>query len=426
MQIPTTGRDELSAHNKYHFCVRWFRLDGNKMDAADAEQLRISCVTYVDSIVRSFADHCMLACPTEIYQWTNVEYVRVAKFMDKHEIGKPKSAGRRSSAGGQVGALLAGKSDLRLRLIFTLAYWMQKLDDHGLLRYPDYRNFSNWSLRVLGSWLRAGSSSAGNSNADALGDFLPEDVPGAGSSLGGTDRPALCGFSQHFMPTLASNPVRVINTVYTFQRLGLCRADWAALELWNAFQDAWASAEPGRWKEYILGLTHFVLNESNFYQDAVDLACRIHDLAEALEWILDYFNEHISSLVGLGDPDLLAEVALCFLFSGRTKRADRESCAKCIFFIERCLQVDLNSLTVTGRLPAKYVFRGGPGSGGRGLKAEEHTNAVCFLALGFWARSASGRRLVSYSGPVFANLEWKKYCDMYMTDAADADSDSSP
>merc|ERR1719272_512799 len=197
------------------------------------------------------------------------------------------------------------------------------------------------------------------------------------------------------------------------QRLGICPQDLSAIQLWKSFQKEWTKIlkrSNARWKEYLYGLAHFVLNESNFYQEPIYLGSRIDPLREALTWILDYFKEHLESMLAFKDPDLAAEVALSFLFCNRDNCRDWECCGECIVLIEHNLQTDAEMLIDGG--PARYVFRNGLGKA-RGIKIEEHTNAICFLALSFWcqrASAASAAHVSCQSGPCFSHSEWRDLC----------------
>lgn len=369
------GRDALSPHNKYHFCVRWYRLKGSD---ADVSCVRMNIAKYLDHTLRGLLDTSLLMCRTDVKQWTPAEFGLASTFVDKHEIGKT-----RNSLGGN--AAPKNYQDMQIRFILTLAYWLQKLDDHGMLEYPDYSEFCQWASAFCRKWFAEGRQPL--------------------------------GIHSHLKGLLALEPVKVINTVYTMQRLGICPQDLSAIELWHTFQKEWTrilQQSNLRLKEYLYGLSHFVLNESNFYQDPIYLDSRIDPLREALTWILDYFNEHIESILLFKDPDLAAEVALCFLLCRRDKKQDWESCKACVDLIEQCLQPDAEML-VAGS-PATYVFRKGPGEKARGIKIEEHTNAVSLLALGFWVQQASKAparpsAVSCHSGPRFSHEDWQRLCE---------------
>lgn len=361
------GRDELSAYNKYHFCVRWYRLQGY---LADMDCITSSIANYLPPILRSICNTNLCMCHPDMLSWTRADFGLVTTFMQKHTIGK-HTIGKTNHQSYQ---------ELQLSLILTLSYWLQKLDDHNLLDYPEYKTFSRWSMDMCRSFFRQGSRGAQPSSAVSL-----------------------------LKAMLAHEPVKAINTLYTMQRLGICPQDATAVVLWHAFSSEWKrilQRTPTRLKEYFYGLTHFVLNESNFYQEPVHLATRIDSLQEVLNYILDWFNEHIAEVVTFGDPDLAGEVALCYLLCNRETPQDWESCGLCITLIEKCLQTDESA--------TKYVLRNGcHGGTARGMKMEEHTNAVCMLALGFWVQRSSMKRCVAltcYRGPLFSHDQWRELC----------------
>lgn len=59
----------------------------------------------------------------------------------------------------------------------------------------------------------------------------------------------------------------------------------------------------------IYGLTHFIIASSNYYQNYVS--------AEKFDWILHYFEEHIKEILAHGNPDIVAEIGLCFKLCGK-------------------------------------------------------------------------------------------------------------
>lgn len=373
----SVGRDELSAYNKYHFCVRWYRLQGA---LADVCCVTSSIANYFPQVLRSICDTSLFLCQHDMSLWTRAEFGLATIFVQKHNIGRPK--GISGDAGNPK-----SYHDLQICLILTLCYWLQKLDDHNLLDYPAYKDFTRWSLSMCRSFFRQGAKSGCPLAAvSSLKCLLPLE------------------------------PVKAINTLYTMQRFGICPSDTTAVALWQAFDSEWMhilKRFPMRLKEYFYGLTHFILNESNFYQDAVHLSTRIDPLQDVLNGILDYFNKRCSDILAFCDPDLAGEVALCYLLCNREYREDWECCGSCIALIETCLQVDHSAMAA--RQPVKYVFRNchSPGAMARGLKIEEHTNAVCLLALGFWVQRASLKRciaLVCYKGPHFLHDEWRIFC----------------
>lgn len=379
MESVAIGRDELSAHNKYHFCVRWHRLDAATLEPEDAQCIRRVCAAYIEPVMRSLAADTLFSCSPNMLQWTSTELSLAARFLDRHEIGKPRDVGKQAGSAG-------GINDLRTRLVFTVAYWLQKLNDHALLSYPEYRVFAKWAIAACDGWL-------GSNTTERFGALRP-----------------------YMKRLLVASPVRVINSAYTVQRLGADPGDGWILELWHTYKEAWTSLlsqQPFRWKDYLYGLTHFVLNETNFYQEPVELRTRCEAWQDEIHWMLDYFNANLASIVALNDPDLLGEIVLCYLFCQRATTRDMESGAVCVAFIASCLQVD-PAITAPddGSPPRRYVHRNGPGGEPRGLKIEEHTNAVCLLALGFWSRYATTRtaRVFGSSGPAFSHAEWAQAC----------------
>lgn len=104
---------------------------------------------------------------------------------------------------------------------------------------------------------------------------------------------------------------RTTNLVYYLKFLGI--ADLEA-GYTSAFQKVFfitgdAFLDPLTYTNKLYGMTHFIIADSNFYQNFVS--------AEKHAWILTYFSNHWSEILEHGNPDIIAEVAVCFKLSGK-------------------------------------------------------------------------------------------------------------
>jgi hypothetical protein len=105
------------------------------------------------------------------------------------------------------------------------------------------------------------------------------------------------------------NPSASANYSYYQKYLGV--ADYEK-ELLTTFKDFWLNKETPTKLEFlnkVYGLTHLVIASSYFYQEIVNY--------HKLEWIFDFFDENFDLIIERSNPDVVAEVGLCFKLAGK-------------------------------------------------------------------------------------------------------------
>ncbi|MDH4127543.1 MAG: DUF3541 domain-containing protein [Spirochaetota bacterium] len=104
----------------------------------------------------------------------------------------------------------------------------------------------------------------------------------------------------------------------------------------------------------IYTLTHFIIAASNFYQKIIP--------QEEFQWIIDYFNENIQSIIERTNVDIISEVGICYKLVG----------------IKSSKEIDIISNYIAKAFDKKLGYiatRGGT------LDNSEHTNIVALLFL---------------------------------------------
>lgn len=100
------------------------------------------------------------------------------------------------------------------------------------------------------------------------------------------------------------NPSAVANTIYYLKYLGIGNQDSALLTL---YKDHWLSFVPQNkldWQNKVYALTHLIIAATYFYQQFAD--------PKIFAWILDFFEKNIHEIIENTNPDITAEVGLCY------------------------------------------------------------------------------------------------------------------
>ncbi|MBI2103850.1 DUF3541 domain-containing protein [Candidatus Woesebacteria bacterium] len=103
---------------------------------------------------------------------------------------------------------------------------------------------------------------------------------------------------------ILTNPSVSANSIYYFKFLKI--SDYEK-ELIDSYKKIWLEKEPAdviEWQNKIYGFTHLIIAASYFYQRKVDKTL--------FEWALSYFESNIDKIIENTNPDIVAEVGLCF------------------------------------------------------------------------------------------------------------------
>ncbi|OGW79675.1 MAG: hypothetical protein A2Z83_00380 [Omnitrophica bacterium GWA2_52_8] len=110
---------------------------------------------------------------------------------------------------------------------------------------------------------------------------------------------------------ILSDASHTVNAVFYLKFLGIADyEDPFTRAFKQAFPDAAdASLDKTAYLNKIYGLTHFIIADSQFYQRKPDAAKHA--------WVLEYFAGHYDTIEARTNPDLLAELAICFKLAGQ-------------------------------------------------------------------------------------------------------------
>jgi hypothetical protein len=104
---------------------------------------------------------------------------------------------------------------------------------------------------------------------------------------------------------------KVINDMYFLRDLGI-------VDLTPQYQEAFLQTFPdeeddslnhSEFEAKVYGLTHVILSDSRYYQHMVD--------PEPFQWIFDWFDRNFERVIRENKPDVLAELAVCYLITGQ-------------------------------------------------------------------------------------------------------------
>jgi len=164
------------------------------------------------------------------------------------------------------------------------------------------------------------------------------------------------------------------NYVYYLHDLGI-------VDLRSDYRSAFATAFPNRedldisnleYKDKIYGLTHIIIAASGYYQHEVERT--------EFQWLLHYFEANIDRILHETKPDVIAEVAICFLLAG-----DREN-----HVVSRCRKAILKSIDEEAGIILSV-------SGRDNLAGGEHRNILAYMLLSWPDELHSGPRLGDFS-----------------------------
>lgn len=110
---------------------------------------------------------------------------------------------------------------------------------------------------------------------------------------------------------IQTHPSFIANSVSYLKFLGVTNLVLPAQEL---FRKRWMQNDPDRDSDYqlkIYGMTHFIISQSLFYQKLVENE-------QSYSWILNYFEKNWEQINLRCNPDIIAEVGLCFILTSHS------------------------------------------------------------------------------------------------------------
>lgn len=119
------------------------------------------------------------------------------------------------------------------------------------------------------------------------------------------------------------NPSTAVNTVYYLNYL---KTVDLTDEIHELFKKVWLTKEPKDeidWQNKIYALTHIFIAASYFYQRFLE--------PKKFAWIYDYFEENIDDIIRYTNPDIVAEVGVCFKLGKINKSTALAKTKKYIF-----------------------------------------------------------------------------------------------
>ncbi|MDY7114859.1 DUF3541 domain-containing protein [Halomonas sp. SSL-5] len=166
---------------------------------------------------------------------------------------------------------------------------------------------------------------------------------------------------------------QVANQVHFLHQLGVMdlRREVEAAFRRRYPPDSLATLSTAEYRNWLYGLTHFVIAASHYYQQEVD--------AEAYAWVLEAFEGESERIMRDATEDIQAEVALSFLLAGREGHP-------LVGRIRDALVAALDR--ESGMIPS-------PG-GSTDLERGEHRNVLAIMVLGWQGRL--------HPGPCFENV----------------------
>lgn len=163
---------------------------------------------------------------------------------------------------------------------------------------------------------------------------------------------------------------QAVNYVYYLYDLGLA-------DIRQAYTETFRTTYPDRadrdmlqddYADKVYGLTHFITAASRYYQQSVD--------STEFAWILDYFEKNLDRIIDDTREDVVAEVGLCFLLTGRENNPAVVACRKRM--IDRFDSGEGLIPSTTGRTD---------------LAQSEHRNIIAYMLLTWPDRLHSGPNL---------------------------------
>lgn len=369
--------EPLSSQCKYHFIVRLWRVTGSEewrahpavvrhldetgkrlRDATRAAGLGGNDVAGWD--VASAAFRATVSFIPQAWLQTGQSSIRMNHSSDlgtrpRSIKGKTVKQPERESSGA------ISPEKVHLWYLMSLMMALQKLVDHGLDRHPLYAHSCEAAQDILRS---------------SMNYFSPQN--------------------HNWEQMLLEDPVKAVNCICRLRRLDIVPMRWLDAT-WVMYQKVWTIERRKQYLElYVYGLTHFILDCTDFYQKRLDLKLfsSAYDLiskfmsGSIFREILHYFETESDLILKLADPDVLAEVGLCFRVCGRE---DSAMCQQCTDFVRShvrfCKLEHRVLLFAPGRLSS------------RGMLREEHMNCIGLLLLATWQKTF-------FKGPQYTPLEW--------------------
>jgi hypothetical protein len=149
---------------------------------------------------------------------------------------------------------------------------------------------------------------------------------------------------------------QLANAVYYLHACGVAdvRAEFSAA-FRRTFPDSLDDdLSMGEFEDKIYGMTHVVIAASDYYQQYLD--------PTEYQWILDYFEENADAILLDTRSDIIAEVGLCFILTGRENNE----------IVNRCRTKLLESYNREARMiPSE--------SGSLDLEKGEHRNVLAYM-----------------------------------------------
>lgn len=100
------------------------------------------------------------------------------------------------------------------------------------------------------------------------------------------------------------NPSAVANTIYYLKYLGIANEDSELITIYNKHWLSFVPQNEVDWQNKVYALTHIIIAATYFYQQFAD--------QKIFAWILAFFEENINEIIKNTNPDIVAEVGLCF------------------------------------------------------------------------------------------------------------------
>lgn len=108
------------------------------------------------------------------------------------------------------------------------------------------------------------------------------------------------------------DPSEAINTIYFLKNLKIINLTPQIKPFVEQTLMSIKSPKPHQYEVFIYGLTHIIINESNFYQKFVS--------EEKCHWVLTLLENNLQQIIIRTNSDIVAEVGLCFKLARSPKK----------------------------------------------------------------------------------------------------------
>lgn len=167
------------------------------------------------------------------------------------------------------------------------------------------------------------------------------------------------------------NPSPVANSVYYLEYLGVGNLSEQLLDTYRTFWSERKANTEVEWQNKIYALTHLIIAASYFYQRYVE--------KESFSWILDFFERDFDEIAENTNPDIVAEVGLCFRLCGQK---DHEVVKKAKDFVSSSFDEE------KGYIPKE--------NNKESLEKAEHRNIITVLLMADYDEFNQGPDLLSF------------------------------